>query len=61
MKKLLVSALIVVSTFTCIAPEARAFSLKSTNESSISNDKQVVVTGLADRGKPSNPIPAGRR
>ncbi|BAZ10859.1 hypothetical protein NIES4071_26830 [Calothrix sp. NIES-4071] len=60
MKKLLVSALIVVSTFICIAPEARAFSLKSTNESSISNDKQVVAR-LADRGKPSNPIPAGRR
>lgn len=61
MKKLLVSALIVVSTFTCIAPEARAFSLKSTNEYSISNDNQVAVAALADRGKPPNPVPAGRR
>jgi uncharacterized low-complexity protein len=60
MKKLLLSALIVVSTLTCIAP-ANALSPKSTNQSSISKENQVAQAKLADRGKPGNPIPAGRR
>ncbi|TWH43991.1 hypothetical protein [Dulcicalothrix desertica] len=60
MKKLLFSALIVVSTFTCLAPSARALP-RPKNLYNISNDRQAIVVQLADRGKPGNPIPAGRR
>ena len=60
MKKTLLFALIVVSTLTCIAP-ASALSPKSTIKESISNSRQVTVAKPAYRGKPRNPIPAGRR
>lgn len=36
-------------------------SLNPTNQSTISNNKQVSEANPADRGKPSEPIPAGRR
>ncbi|MBD2771326.1 hypothetical protein [Iningainema tapete] len=58
MKKSLFFALAVVSTLTCISP---AYAKVTTNQLTISNNKQVTQANPADRGKPSNPIPAGRR
>lgn len=68
MKKILLFALVIVSTLTCIAPKVGAFSPKNHNNfsycsASRSNRANGKVTAPkpTDRGKPKKLVPAGSR